>query len=93
MCPTAPRRTKRNKGKEPERTKDEWRALFWNIAGLTKKDRDFWKYIEEFDFVEFTETWVEERTWKNIKAILPVNYNWKCNMHWGKIEKDEPAGG
>lgn len=32
------------------------RLLFWNVAGLGNKDKDFWKYIESFDFVSLSET-------------------------------------
>jgi len=25
--------------------------VFWNIAGLKRKDRDFWDYLEKFDVI------------------------------------------
>lgn len=34
---------------------------FWNVAGLGKKNRDFWRGIEEWDVVVMMETWVEEK--------------------------------
>lgn len=49
---------------------------FWNVAGLWKKDMDFWRYIESFDYIGLTETWVEEKGWENLKARLPKTFNW-----------------
>lgn len=28
---------------------DEWKVIFWNVAGLRNKDRDFWKGLEYWD--------------------------------------------
>lgn len=25
---------------------DEWKVIFWNVAGLRNKDRDFWKGLD-----------------------------------------------
>lgn len=43
---------KESRGKERgERKKEkrEYRIVFWNVAGLNNKDRDFWKELREWD--------------------------------------------
>lgn len=32
------------------------KMLFWNIAGIGNKDGDFWKYTQEFDVINLSET-------------------------------------
>lgn len=39
------------------------KLIFWNIAGLGNKDKEFWKYVKGFDFVSLSETWVDEKGW------------------------------
>ncbi|KAJ3647128.1 hypothetical protein Zmor_024664 [Zophobas morio] len=53
------------------------KLLFWNIAGLKKKDNLFWDYMKNFDFVELTETWILERDWNKLKDVLPKEFQWK----------------
>lgn len=39
------------------------RELFWKVYGLKgySKDRGFWKYVEQYDVVNFTETQIEKK--------------------------------
>jgi len=30
------------------------------VAGLMRKDEEFWKYIEQFDIINLSETWIEK---------------------------------
>lgn len=30
--------------------------IFWNIAGIGNKDKEYWSYIKRFDFVSLSET-------------------------------------
>jgi hypothetical protein len=40
------------------------KVLYWNIAGLRKKEEEFWDYVREFEIVVgLVETWVEDRSW------------------------------
>ena len=66
--------------------------LFWNVAGLVNKDRDFWRYIREFDFVSLSETWVDAEKWDNIKSLLPNTHEWVCS-HAKRIKKKGRAIG
>jgi len=50
---TRTRERGRNRGKE---IKKEIKIIFWNIAGLIKKGRDFWEYVESFDIIGLWET-------------------------------------
>lgn len=52
--------------------------MFWNVAGIKRKDSDFWKFIEQYDFVGLTETWIEEKDWTKMKKFLPEGFVWKC---------------
>ena len=35
---------------------DKVNIIFWNAAGLTRKYKDFWEYIQEYDYVALLET-------------------------------------
>jgi len=50
--------------------------MFWNTAGIAKKDKEFWDYVREFDIINFTETWIDEKGWKKMEALMPKEYNW-----------------
>jgi len=61
----------RDKGKE--KAGDRIRKIFfWNVARVGNKDRDFWKYIENFDMVNLCETWIEEKGWEGLRERLSV---------------------
>lgn len=40
-------------GKELQK---EIKGMFWNTAGIAKKDEEFWDYVRDFDIINFTET-------------------------------------
>jgi len=67
--------------------------IFWNVAGLKKKDRDFWKYIKEFDFISLCETWVEEKDWNKLKGYLPNTHMWECRYAKRDNKKVRAKGG
>lgn len=46
------------------------KLIFWNISGATNKDKEFWKYIKDFDFVSLSETWLDENGWNKINNRL-----------------------
>jgi hypothetical protein len=39
--------------------------------GFKKKEEIFWDYVRQFEIVGLVEAWVEERSWKRIKKLLP----------------------
>lgn len=50
------------------------KLCFWNVAGLENKDRVVWRYLEGFDLVVLTETWMEEGPWNGMKRNLPAGF-------------------
>jgi len=62
-----------------ERREEEERNLkitFWNVAGLTNKDEEFWKRLGGWDVMVLMETWVERKGWERVKNKLPKGYRW-----------------
>lgn len=52
------------RGREEKREGSEregiWKAVFWNVAGLARKDDNFWKESEEWDVIITSERWLGE---------------------------------
>ncbi|KAJ3646142.1 hypothetical protein Zmor_023744 [Zophobas morio] len=69
------------------------KLLFWNIAGLKKKENLFWDYVKNFDFVELTETWILERDWNKLKDVLPKEFQWKLQGAKKEKRKCRAKGG
>ena len=67
--------------------------LFWNVAGLTNKDRDFWRYICNMDFVSLSETWVGEKDVKWLEQKLPNNFDWEIIPGKKEHKKGRAMGG
>jgi len=67
--------------------------LFWNIAGVGNKDKDFWKYIEGFDIVNMCETWIDEKGWESLKERLPDSHEWRCGYAIRKGGRGRAKGG
>ncbi|XP_077270175.1 uncharacterized protein LOC143901623 [Temnothorax americanus] len=67
--------------------------IFWNVAGLKKKDRDFWEYIEEFDIIGLCETWVEEKEWERMKRNMSKKFVCICQYAFREKCKGRAKGG
>lgn len=52
--------------------------IFWNVAGLTNKDGDFWKYLRDFNVISLTETLLKERGEEKLRDKLPRDYKQSC---------------
>lgn len=66
---------KHRKSKEGENRKmdcKDKKTLFWNVARIRNKDKEFWKYIKEFDYIGLYETWAEEKGWEVIEDKMSV---------------------
>ena len=70
-----------------------YKIAFWNVAGVRKKDGDFWKGMEDWDIIVLSETWVEEKDWGYVETRLARGYIWK--RQWAKREsvKGRAMGG
>jgi len=36
-------------------------GVTWNVAGLKRKEEDFWEFLKDFDIIGLIETWVDGR--------------------------------
>lgn len=52
--------------------------IFWNVARLTNKDGDFWKYLRDFNVISLTETLLKERGEGKLRDKLPQDYKQSC---------------
>lgn len=52
----------------------EWRVVFWNVAGLKNKDRDFWRRLSDWEMIVLSETWLDNKRWDRIREYLPKGY-------------------
>lgn len=84
-------REEKKKDKNKEERIEERKILFWNVAGIKKKERDFWNYIERFDVVGLCETWLEEKEWMKMEKLLPKAFNW-CSQHTEREEERQSEG-
>lgn len=41
-------------------------------------NEDTWDYLEEFDVIGLTETWIEAEGWIRIRGRLSNKFNWNC---------------
>jgi len=82
------KRTSKEGRGEGERKKEKerkgWNIVFWNVAGLNNKDKDFWKRLERWDIMILVETWTEEKGWEKVKNKLPKGYKW--GVQWASRE-------
>lgn len=69
------------------------KMCFWNIAGLLNKCEETWDYLEKFDIVGLTETWVDIERWQSIENKLSKDYVWKCTPAEKEHRKGRPKGG
>lgn len=53
---------------------EETKVLYWNVAGLNKKDGEFWEFVTRHEIVN-QETWVEKRYCDKLENRLPKEYH------------------
>ncbi|XP_036150976.1 golgin subfamily A member 6-like protein 22, partial [Monomorium pharaonis] len=58
-----------------------------------KGRKDTWEYLEEFDVLGLTETWIEEEGWRRIKDKLPNKFRWNCIPARREHKKGRARGG
>lgn len=71
------------------------KLIFWNIAGLGNKDKEFWKFIRNYDYtsISLCETWVEEKGWDMVRNRLPKSHEWACSFAKKEKKKERAKGG
>lgn len=80
-------RISRGKGKQ------KIRGVFWNVAGVRKKEEDFWEFLTEFEVVGLTETWIDEVGWGKLKGRMPEGWRWKSQPAKRDSKKGRAKGG
>lgn len=50
------------------------KMCFWNVAGLLNKCEETWNYLEKFNVLGLTETWVDTERWQSIENKLSKDY-------------------
>ncbi|KAK1123249.1 hypothetical protein K0M31_008879 [Melipona bicolor] len=88
---------KTERGIEGERSDEEGskrgKLLFWNVAGLERKDKDFWNCVKKYDFIEMTEIWVDYRGWERLKGKFREGFAWNCQTTKKEKKKERARGG
>ena len=70
-----------------------WRIVFWNVAGLENKDKEFWEGLKKEDVIVMVETWIGEKGWERIRGRMPTGYEWGVQMAEKKSKKGRAIGG
>lgn len=69
------------------------RICCWNVAGLMNKFEETWDYLEKFDMIGLTETWVDEEKWEKIRIRVSSNFVWNCVLARKEHRKGRAKGG
>ncbi|XP_066593195.1 uncharacterized protein [Prorops nasuta] len=83
----------RKEGKEIDRKGRGIEIVFWNVAGVSKKDEDFSQRIGRWDVVCLVETWLEEKGWDDLRKKLPRGYEWWVQWAKRQEKKGRAKGG
>lgn len=66
---------------------------FWNVAGLLNKCEETWDYLEKFDILGLTETWVDTERCQSIENKLSKDHLWKYTPAEKEHRKGRAKGG
>lgn len=69
------------------------KICFWNVAGLLNKYEKTWDYLEKFDILGLTETWVDTERWQSIENKLSKDHLRKCTPAEKEHRKGRAKGG
>ena len=69
------------------------RAVIWNVAGLKKKDEEFWKFLMDYEIIGLVETWVDEKEWERLERKMPEGWKWRCQPAEKDCKKGRAKGG
>jgi len=82
---------KRNRERKWE--KKRVRGVVWNVAGLKRKETDFWEFLKGFEIIGLTETWIEKNDWEKLKEKMPEGWKWRCQPASRECKKGRAKGG
>lgn len=69
------------------------KIIFWNVADLYNKEKDFQKFVSKHDYISLYETWIEEKGWDRIKGWFPETHVWECSFATKENRKERAKGG
>lgn len=52
-----------------------------------------WEYLNGFDILRLTETWIDKEEWKKIKNKVSNKFNWNCTTARKENKKGRARGG
>ncbi|KYN27961.1 hypothetical protein ALC57_02628 [Trachymyrmex cornetzi] len=81
------------KGRERRGEEKVVRIVFWNVAGVGNKDREFWDNLKRWDATVLIETWVEGKREKKLRERLPDGYVWRIQNAKRRNKKGRAMGG
>lgn len=70
------REKRESKMKENAKGKKVGKIIFWNVAGIKNKGKEFWEKVQMFEVILLFETWVEDKEWDRIVGMLPNEWEW-----------------
>lgn len=68
------------------------KVAFWNVAGIRRKDREFWREVTDWDIVVMSETWLEKGGWEMLRGKMPRDYKWEVQLVSRKNRKGKAIG-
>ncbi|KAG7196803.1 hypothetical protein KM043_016916 [Ampulex compressa] len=71
-----------------EREKGDKNVKVWKVG-----NKEVWKYIEKYDIVELTETWMDEKAWNRMRGRLASTYEWSSVQAVKEKRKGRAKGG
>lgn len=69
------------------------RMIVWNVAGIKNKDEEFWEYLNNFDIIGLSETWLEEKDWENWCERMPCGWRWRSQCARRENKRGRAMGG
>jgi exonuclease III len=64
------------------------KIVYWNVQGLRRKAKEISNYLEHYDIIALTETWIEENDYQATERNLPKEYHW----HWTSAVRRKARG-
>ena len=69
------------------------RVIYWNVQGLKSTVEESRQYLNSFDIVLLSETWIEEKNFAKSQKQLPSGFKWIWTTATRDKHRGRPAGG
>lgn len=81
------------KENKDELRREKVEIVWWNVAGVINKNREFWNRLTDWDVIVMMETWMEEKGWSKVKNCLPDGFTWSMQLAKRENKKGRAKGG